>query len=57
MIIVVAILLAHFVDKAFYTFNKSSDDANDKITYFAIALKLSLIFMIAYVFYRIRSVV
>ena len=57
MIIVVAIVVAHFVDKAFYTFKESSADADQKVTYFAIALKLCLIVMIAYVFVRIRTVV
>ena len=57
MIIVVAILVAHFVDKAFYTFKKSSSDADTKITYFAIALKICLMIMITFVFARIRTVV
>ena len=57
MIIVVAIVVAHFVDKAFYTFKESSEEADQKVTYFAIALKMCLIVMIAYVFIRIRSVV
>ena len=57
MIIVVAIVVAHFVDKAFYTFKESSEDADQKVTYFAIALKMCLIVMIAFVFIRIRTVV
>lgn len=54
MVIVVAVLVAHFVDKAFYTFKESSPDADQKVTYFAIALKLCLIIMIIYVFGRLR---
>ena len=57
MIIVMAILLAHFVDKAFYTFKRSSSEADQKVTYFAIALKISLIVMIGYVFMRLKTVV
>ena len=57
MIIVMAILLAHFVDKVFYTFKRSSEEADQKVTYFAIALKMGLIIMIAYVFTRLKSVV
>ena len=57
MIIVMAILLAHFVDKAFYTFKRSSSEADQKVTYFAIALKISLIVMIVYVFVRLKTVV
>ena len=57
MIIVVAILVAHFVDKAFYTYKKSSDDADQTVTYFTIALKLMLMLLIFYVLWKIRKVI
>ena len=56
-IIVVAILVAHFVDKAFYTVKKSSTMADDTITYFAIVLRVCLIIMISYDFVRLYIVI
>lgn len=57
MIIVVAILLGYFIDKVVYTFKRSSEDADQRVTYFTIGLKFCLIVMIIYVLTRIRSVV
>ena len=57
MIIVVAILVAHFVDKAFYTMKDSSQALDNTITYFALALKLSISIMIAFIFVRLHKVV
>ena len=57
MIIVLAILVAHFVDKVFYTFKESSTNINYFITYFTIVLKFLLMIMIMFVLFRIRYVV
>ncbi len=57
MTIVIAILVAHFVDKAFYTIKQSSQTADNTITYFAIFLKFCLMSMIGYVFYQIKVVI
>ena len=57
MIIVVACLVAHFVDKAFYTFKQSSKDADYSVTYFAFIFKVCLIVMTAFVFVRLRQVI
>ena len=57
MIIVVAILVAHFVDKAFYTFKKSSEDADQNIMYLSIALKVCIMISICITLCRIRYVV
>jgi len=54
MIIVVACLVAHFVDKAFYTFKQSSPDANKGIAYFAFIFKICLLIMTVFVFARMR---
>lgn len=55
MTIVIAILVAHFVDKAFYTIKQSSQTADNTITYFAIFLKCCLMSMIGFVFYKLRA--
>ena len=57
MIIVVAILVAHFVDKAFYTVKDSSLEADNTVKYLAAVLKLSIALMIGYVFWRLYRVV
>ena len=57
MIIVLAILIAHFVDRTFYTFRQSSDSADQKVWYFAVALKSGLIIMVTFAFIRIRKVI
>ena len=57
MIIVLAILVAHFVDKVFYTFKESSTNADYAITYFTMILKLALCCMIMFVLFRIRYIV
>ena len=57
MIIVLAILMAHFVDKVFYTFKESSTDADHAITYFTMTLKACLMVMITFVLVRIRYIV
>jgi len=57
MIIVVACVVAHFVDKAFYTFKFSSKDASRSITYFVFIFKICLLIMTVFVFTRLRQVV
>lgn len=52
-----AILIAHFVDKVFYTIKTSSTNADHTIAYFAVVLKLCLMVVLIYVFYRLYKVV
>lgn len=57
MIIVVACLVAHFIDKAFYTFKESSTQAEHSVTYFAFLFKICLMSMLAYVFIRLPQII
>jgi len=57
LIIVVAILVAHFVDKAFYTVKDSSSVADDTVTYFALVLKVMIMIMECYCFIRLWLVI
>ena len=57
MIIIIAVCVAHFVDKAFNTVKESGGFMDSTITYFALALKASIIVMIAFIFYRLHKVV
>lgn len=57
LVIVIAVTLAHFLDEAFYTIKDSSEIADDTITYFAVILKMSIIVMVSFVFYKIRKVI
>ena len=56
-IIVVAILLAHFVDRLFYTLKDAATDADHTIAYFAIGFNVCFIIGITVVFYRIPRIV
>ena len=51
----VAVLAAHFIDKAFFTIKDPSSIADDTITYFNLVLKIILLGTIVYVFIRLRQ--
>ena len=54
LVIYVAVLVAHFVDKSFYIVKESSTMADNTITYFALAMKSTMIVMETYIFVRLR---
>ena len=57
LVIMVAVLTAHFIDKAFFTIKDSSSIADDTITYFNLVLKMILLGTTVYVFIRIWQVI
>lgn len=57
MIIVVAIRIAHFADKAFYTLKESSDGADNSVRYVALALKLGIMIMSGFIFIKLYYVI
>ena len=57
MIIVVAMLVAHFVDKAFYTIQDATNIIDNTVKYLAVALKLCIMAMCCFVFIRLRQVI
>ena len=57
MIIVVAILVAHSVDRAFYTVKQSSLSADNTVKYFGLILKLCIMVMVSFIFIKLHRVI
>lgn len=57
MIIMMALLVAHFLDKSFYTLKESNDSTSDKIAIFAIVMRAVFICLWIYAFLKIIAVV
>ena len=55
MIIVVAVLIAHFVDSVYVTFTDSNDRSNNTIQIFSICLRVMLLGMLIFIFARINK--
>ena len=54
-IIVCAILVAHFIDKAFFSYNDESSPLTNTVWYFVIVFKMSLLILIFFSFFMIRT--
>ena len=54
LVIVIAVTIGHFLDQAFYTIKDSSTMADDTITYFALCLKIVIIAIVFFVFWKLR---
>ena len=57
MIIVLAILVAEFLDRACFTVLESSQQADKSVRFFALILKLCLLGLIVYVFIELHRVI
>ena len=57
LIIVMACLFAHLVDRGFYTFKTSSKDANRSVAYFALTFKIGLMASSVIVFVMLYRIV
>jgi hypothetical protein len=57
MIIGIALIVAHFLDKSFYTIKTVSGAINDTVAIFSIIMRSIFISLCLYTFYKFQSVV
>ena len=56
MIIVLAFIMAHFVDKSVYTIKEASENLSDTVAIFAILMRVYIFALAGHFFYKMVSV-